>query len=84
MSETLKLAAFCTQVMRDGIAAEKHVVFASIAKLGIGTGFATAAAVGGWASNIHFREGEFNFLREARNHGVPAALAAADAHFKSP
>lgn len=75
------MATLCTQVMRDGIVTEKHVVFASLAKLQIGTGFATAAAVGAWASNVHFREGEFNFLREARNHGLEAALAAADRHF---
>ena len=77
----LKLAAFCTQVMRDGIAAEKHVVFASLAKMQIATGFATATAVGAWASNIHFREGEFNFLRELRDQGLEAALAAAQQHF---
>ncbi|HVZ42221.1 MAG TPA: enoyl-CoA hydratase/isomerase family protein [Ramlibacter sp.] len=75
------LAAFCTQVMRDGIAAEKHVVFASLAKMQICTGFATAAAVGAWASNVHFRPGEFNFLREMRDHGLEAALAAAERHF---
>ena len=76
----LKLAAFCTQVMRDGIAAEKHVVFASLAKMQIGTGFATAAAVGAWASNVHFRPGEFNFLRAVREDGLASALAAAQAH----
>lgn len=77
----LQLAAFCTQVMRDGIAAEKHVVFASLAKMQIGTGFAAATAVGAWASNLHFRPGEFNFLRQARDHGLDAALAAAHDHF---
>ena len=77
----LALATLCTQVMRDGIAAEKHVVFASLAKMQIGTGFATATTVGAWASNIHFRPGEFNFLREVRNEGMDAALSAADEHF---
>ena len=77
----LNLAAFCTQVMRDGIAAEKHVVFASLAKMQIATGFATATAVAAWASNVHFREGEFNFLREVRNQGLEAALTAAERHF---
>lgn len=77
----LNLAAFCTQVMRDGIAAEKHVVFASLAKMQIGTGFATATAVAAWASNVHFREGEFNFLREVRSQGLDGALAAARRHF---
>ena len=78
-----KLATLCTQVMRDGIAAEKHVVFASLAKMQIGTGFATAATVGAWASNLHFRPGEFNFLREVRNNGLDAALGAAERHFPS-
>lgn len=77
----LKLAALCTQVMRDGIAAEKHVVFASLAKMQIGTGFATATAVGGWASNLHLRPGEFNFLRAVRNEGLAAALDSAQRHF---
>lgn len=77
------MATLCTQVMRDGITTEKHVVFASLAKMQISTGFATAAAVGAWASNVHFRPGEFNFLREVRNHGLDAALAAAERHFKS-
>ena len=77
----MKLATFCTQVMRDGIAAEKHVVFASLAKMQIGTGFATGATVGAWGSNLHFRAGEFNFLREVRERGLDGALGAAQAHF---
>lgn len=76
-----KTVATCTQVMRDGIVTEKHVVFASLAKMQINTGFAAASVIGGWASNIHFRPGEFNFLREARNQGVDKALAAADQYF---
>ena len=78
----LKLAVLCTQVMRDGIAAEKHVVFASLAKMQIGTGFATATAVGAWASNLHFRPGEFNFLRAVRDQGLQAAQRSADEYFK--
>ncbi len=74
-------AAFCTQIMRDGIVTEKHVVFASLAKMHINTGFATASAVGAWASNVHFRPGEFNFLREARHSGIDAALKASAAYF---
>ncbi len=78
-----KVATLCTQVMRDGIITEKHVVFASLAKMQINTGLATAAVVGGWASNLHFREGEFNFLREVRRSGVDAAVKASDDYFKS-
>ena len=68
--------------MRDGIITEKHVVFASLAKMQINTGFATAAVVGGWASNVHFRPGEFNFLREVKRSGLDAALKASDEHFR--
>lgn len=77
----LNLATYCAQVMRDAIAAEKHVVFASLAKMQIWTGFATATAVAAWASNVHFREGEFNFLREVRRQGLQGALDAAERHF---
>ncbi len=78
-----KVATLCTQVMRDGIITEKHVVFASLAKMHINTGLATAAVVGGWASNLHFRSGEFNFLREVRHSGLDAALKASDDYFKN-
>lgn len=77
-------AALCTQVMRDGIVTEKHVVFASLAKMHINTGFATASVIGGWASNVHFRPGEFNFLREVKHSGLEAALEASERYFKSP
>lgn len=77
----LDLATFCTQVMRDGIAAEKHVVFASLAKMQVAAGFASATAVGAWASNVHFRPGEFNFLRALREQGLEGALQAAERHF---
>lgn len=77
----LNTATYCTQVMRDGIVTEKHVVFASLAKMHINTGFATATAVGAWASNVHFRAGEFNFLREVRHSGVEGALKASERYF---
>jgi enoyl-CoA hydratase/carnithine racemase len=76
-----RTAAVCAQVMRDGIITEKHVVFASLAKMQINTGFAAATVIGGWASNIHFRPGEFNFLREARNTGIKSAVQAAKQYF---
>lgn len=85
LDETVEqTAALCTQVMRDGIVTEKHVVFASLAKMQINTGLATAAVIGGWASNIHFRPGEFNFLREVRNSGLDAALQASEDYFGNP
>ena len=36
-----------------------------------------------WASNLHFRPGEFNFLREVKNSGLDAALKASDDYFKN-
>lgn len=57
---------------------------ASLAKMQINTGLATAAVIGGWASNIHFRPGEFNFLRKARNSGLDAALEASGEYFSNP
>lgn len=75
------LATQCTQVMRDGIVTEKHVVFASLARMHVGTGFATAAVVGAWASNLHFQPGEFNFLREVRDRGLAGAIAAGEEYF---
>lgn len=83
LDETIaKTAALCTQVMRDGIITEKHVVFASLAKMQINTGLATAAVIGGWASNVHFRPGEFNFLREVKNSGLDAALEASERYYQ--
>ncbi len=78
------LATKCATIMRDAIAAEKHVVLASLAKMQIDAGFAMASVAAAWGTNIHFRAGEFNFLREARNLGIPAALAAAERHFGPP
>ena len=78
---TDRLAASCAMIMRDGIAAEKQVVFASLAKLQIGQGFAAAGVLGGWASNILHRPGEFNFLRELRDHGPGKAIRRSNAHF---
>lgn len=75
------LAKSCALIMRDGIAAEKQVVFASLAKMQINTGFAAAVIASGWGTNIHFREGEFNFLREARQNGLSAALGSARSYF---
>lgn len=67
------LAATCAMIMRDAIAAEKQVVLASLSRMQIDTGLAAAAVIGGWGTNIHFRDGEFNFLRHARQVGVDAA-----------
>ena len=75
------LAASCAMIMRDGIATEKQVVFASLAKMQINTGQAMASVVAGWASNIHHRKGEFNFLREAREHGIAGAMRRSRDHF---
>ncbi len=75
------LARSCAMIMRDGIAAEKQVVLASLAKLQVELGFAAASVLGGWASNILHRPGEFNFLRELGDHGPGKAIRRSNAHF---
>jgi enoyl-CoA hydratase/carnithine racemase len=76
------LARSCALIMRDGISAEKHVVQAGLAKMRLDLGFAAATIAAAWGSNIHFREGEFNFLREARLFGTSDALGMANAYFE--
>ena len=79
-----ELATRCALIMRDAIPPEKQVVFASLAKMGVSLGFAAASVVAGWGTNVHFREGEFNFLREARAHGIETAQMMAEAFFAEP
>lgn len=74
------MARACAMIMRDGIAAEKQVVLASLARLQADFGFAAAGVLGGWASNILHRPGEFNFLRELRDKGAGRAIRASRAH----
>lgn len=74
------MARACAMIMRDGIAAEKQVVLASLARLQADFGFAAAGVLGGWASNILHRPGEFNFLRELRGKGASRAIRASRAH----
>jgi 2-(1,2-epoxy-1,2-dihydrophenyl)acetyl-CoA isomerase len=76
-AECDRVAAMCASIMRDGIVSEKYAVFASLAKLGIDHSFATATVVGASLTNIHFQPGEFNALREIRDHGPDGARAAA-------
>lgn len=78
-TEAEQLAAMCASIMRDGIVTEKFAVFASLEKMGIGLSFAAATVVGASMSNLHFQPGEFNFLKEQRDHGSDAALAASRA-----
>ena len=78
------LARVCAMIMRDAIAAEKRIVVASLARMQIDTGLAAAAVVAGWGTNIHFRDGEFNFLREAGKNGIDEALRAGLRHFEEP
>ena len=73
----LEVARTVSTIMRDGIAAEKYLTLAATEKMGIGAGFATATIMSAMSSTIHFRPGEFNFLRARRDLGVAGALAAA-------
>jgi enoyl-CoA hydratase/carnithine racemase len=76
-----KLTNACALIMRDAVQAEKQVVLAALARMQIDTGLAAAAVVGGWGTNIHFRDGEFNFLRQAQHDGLRAALQQGRDHF---
>ncbi len=70
-----ELAATCSSIIRDGIVTEKHAVFASLEKMGIGHSFAATTVVAASLSNIHFQPGEYNFLHDLRDAGPVAALA---------
>jgi enoyl-CoA hydratase len=74
----LDVARTVSTIMRDGIAAEKFLTLASTEKMGIGAGFATATYMSAMSSTIHFRPGEFNFLRARRNFGVEEAVRQAE------
>jgi len=74
----LDAARTVSTIMRDGIAAEKFLTLASTEKMGIGAGFATATYMSAMSSTIHFRPGEFNFLRARRAFGVEEAVRQAE------
>jgi enoyl-CoA hydratase len=74
----LDVARTVSTIMRDGIAAEKFLTLASTEKMGIGAGFATATYMSAMSSTIHFRPGEFNFLRARRALGVEEAVRQAE------
>lgn len=73
----MDVARTVSTIMRDGIAAEKYLTLASVEKMGIGAGFATATFMSAMSSTVHFRPGEFNFLRARRSVGVEAAVEQA-------
>lgn len=68
------LATTCASIMRDGIVTEKHAVAASLSRLGVDFGFSATNVVGALATNVHFRDGEFNLLREVSKRGAASAL----------
>jgi enoyl-CoA hydratase len=74
----LDVARTVSTIMRDGVAAEKFLTLASTEKMGIGAGFATATYMSAMSSTIHFRSGEFNFLRARRAFGVEEAVRQAE------
>jgi enoyl-CoA hydratase/carnithine racemase len=73
----LDVARTVSTIMRDGIAAEKFLTLASTEKMGVGAGFATATYMSAMSTTIHFRPGEFNFLRARRNFGLEEAVRQA-------
>jgi enoyl-CoA hydratase/carnithine racemase len=77
-----ELAGVCASIMRDGIVTEKYAVFASLEKMGIGHSFAATTVVAASLSNIHFQPGEYNFLKDLRDHGTDEALATSRAKLR--
>ncbi len=79
--KAVEFASIIAPMVRDGIAAEKYVAMAALEKLHVGTGFAIATMMGAMASNVHFRPGEFNFLRALRDGDPHQVLRDAAADF---
>ncbi len=77
----LEIAGNCASLLKDGVVTGAYFRNITNNVLGMAGGFAAAIQLGALASNIHYREGEFNFLRERRDHGVEEALRLADEYF---
>jgi hypothetical protein len=67
-------------VLRDGIPFGKYHLGAALDGMHVGTGFSAAIMTGAKVSNLAHRDGEFNFLKERRDHGTREALRRARLH----
>lgn len=79
-----RTAAGAMSLYRDGIAAGKYYLRAALSAMQVSTGLAFGTIMGGITSNMRHREGEFNFLREQRDHGTSAALRMGRAFYDAP
>jgi len=79
-ADASRLAEMCASIMRDGIVTEKYAVFASLAKMGVDHGFASATVVSASLSNIHFQPDEYNFLADQQRNGTEVALEHSRSH----
>jgi enoyl-CoA hydratase len=62
----------------DGIVMGKTMMNAAMEARGKGLGESLAVIAHGWATNLRFEEGEYNFLREREGKGLRQALADRD------
>jgi enoyl-CoA hydratase/carnithine racemase len=76
----LELAGNCAALLKDGVVTGAYFRNITLQEMGLGVSLATATQLGAFASNIHHRPGELNFLKERRDHGVGEALELARRH----
>ena len=77
----IEMAGNCAALLKDGVVTGAYFRNITLQEMGLGASLATATQLGAFASNIHHRPGEFNFLKERRDHGVSEALRLARRYF---
>lgn len=65
----------------DGLVLSKEWLNLQLGMMGVMPGFLPGYLGHAFFSNIQYREGEFNFLREVKNQGMAEAYRARDARF---
>lgn len=79
---TREVTRLAKSLYRDGIAPGKYYLRSTLAAMHVGTGMAYGTIMGGLASNLTHREGEFNFVKARREMGTTEALKAGQRHFE--
>ena len=80
--EVEKVAKALELVPADSIAIGKAMTNLALERLGYGEAFAHSYIGHTLATNLSFREGEYNFIKERRDKGTRAAFKGRDARFK--
>ncbi len=82
LEEEVNTVAHALELMpADSIAIGKAMVGLALERLGYGEFFATSYIGHTLATNLRFRPGEFNFIKERRDKGAQAAFKERDARF---